>query len=590
VTIQGKTNQTSLNVCITQIFLNLIYSGNIYNLRNRRYKVYKESCVQCSEEIKSFENDLQKIKKKYFSHDSTISKSQMSNIIFDLKLEKKKSKTHFVHGNYSFANFNDFKTFLDTNYLIPKFSTLLTIQDILKNKTEITVEFGVRFRIAGDHPVEDKLAGRNAGICVRCAIKDKPDAYMLSHQHSICPTECNPKITAANSYPIRTLKRSFENNKNLHNYFEHESKKMKYEHCRAKFSSFEHQESLPILFIEMIENALRDFHDILNEAKHLKSLIRQICRDFAAFLREKGALPMFNEIYLFCLDLKSKIEKLDKDIKLIETTSLVEAKKNVSSLKSRISYYNSKLERQIKKRALKKDLNETSSKIDGLQETLLQKQKILIDLNQHIIKKKRQLFKLNEDLENSKISFTNKDGPFEEKFNKTLTDLGIQDGLFNNGISAYTLFKEREKILSCLDQREFKTSEGTSFISPPNNFTKNLILSYMTKIYELNQCTKPSVGSMCSHDIERVTKIVIDLGKMYHLLVPLKVRHSAHQRLAHTVEYFLHHGDNLPSERPCEHNHQFLKKADRETIYVRNSRRLEQIIAIAIENMQKSWK
>lgn len=557
----------------------------LQNNLNRRHKIYKTSCLKCSEEVSNFQKQLEEIKKEYFSNNNKPTKNDILQIMITLDIEK----SNFLAGQeYIFKNFQEFEIFLENNNLIPKFSTLLSVQDILKNEEPITLEIGIRFRIAGDHPVEDKLAGRNAGICVRCTIKDKPDAYMLSREHSISPTVCNPVIQAANSYDLRTLKRSFENNKNLLEYFE-KSNKMQLQDCKSMFPLFEHQESLPILFVEMIEYALRDFHDMLNESKHVKSLIRQMCRDFCDYLREEGALPVFNNLHNFCLQLQSKIDSLNLEIANIEKTTLAEAKEVVKKLKSQIKYYSGRVLTLESYSVLDEEkITNIKTKIGSLKTSLLEKQNSLLTISTSVITKKRESFRLQEQLDETKISLLKLAGPFEKIFNKACDDLGIQDGLFNNGVSAYTFFAERDKILTCFDPQEFTTSDGRTIVFPPNNFTKNLISAYMLKIWELNQCTKPAVGSFCSHDVSRITEIVIDLGKMYHLLVPLKVRHSAHQRLAHVVEYVLHHGDNLPSERPCEHNHQFLKKADRETIYVRNSKKLETLIAIAVENMKKN--
>jgi hypothetical protein len=309
-----------------------------------------------------------------------------------------------------------------------------------------------------------------------------------------------------------------------------------------------------------------------------------MCKDFDCFLREKGATKIFKLLEQECLNFKLKIDNLESQIIALEKNDdFLQTQKNISSLKGKISYQKHKI-----KKCKKCDIVEVHNTLSSLEKKLIEEKKILEKFQLQIVEKKRTILSLSEQKENTQISFLYKEGFFEEKLNKICDNLGIKEGLFNSGDNAYDLFEKRDQILECLSQQEFELETGETFQFPPTNLTKNLLSSYMLKIHELSQVIKPSNGSLCEHDVERVRLILIDLGKMYHLLVPLKVRPSSHQRLAHTLEYFLHHGDNLASERPCEHNHQYLKNAIRQTMYVRNSKRLSQIIALACEKFMNS--
>ena len=140
----------------------------------------------------------------------------------------------------------------------------------------------------------------------------------------------------------------------------------------------------------------------------------------------------------------------------------------------------------------------------------------------------------------------------------------------------------------CLDQIQFiMPSSDETFNFPPNNITKDLIKGYMLKINELNFLLSPKCGPSCKHDAKQMKNILIDIGRMYHLLVPLKVRPSAHQRMAHTLEYILYHGSNVASERICEHLHQPLKRASEETRHTCREDRVAQLLIVTMEKIKK---
>jgi hypothetical protein len=243
------------------------------NNLNKGHRILKESCNKCCAIVNDFQKKIDEVKKQCFTENNITKNTQKQKIFLILEIQNE-TLFKLENPNETFETFEDLYLFLEKNKLIPKFSTLLRIQDILKNEESIMIEIGIRFRIAGDHPVEDKLAGRTGGICVRCTIRDKPDAYLISRQHSISPTVCDPVIPAANSYPIRSLKRSFSNNDDLMNFYRNHPKKLKLDDCKNQFPKFEHQKSLPIILVEMIEYALRDFHDMLNEGKYIQSILR----------------------------------------------------------------------------------------------------------------------------------------------------------------------------------------------------------------------------------------------------------------------------------------------------------------------------
>lgn len=162
---------------------------------NRRYTVYKESCLKCVEEVDSFETKLQSIKQKYFCENGVISKNNFLEVLITLDVQQIPSP--FLENKHkTFSDFATFKSFLDKHNLIPKYSTLLRIQDILQNKEEITVEVGLRFRIAGDHPVEENLL-EEMGVFV----SDAPLRANLMHTYYLTSIQYLQQSVNLKSHP-----------------------------------------------------------------------------------------------------------------------------------------------------------------------------------------------------------------------------------------------------------------------------------------------------------------------------------------------------------------------------------------------------
>ena len=146
---------------------------------------------------------------------------------------------------------------------------------------------------------------------------------------------------------------------------------------------------------------------------------------------------------------------------------------------------------------------------------------------------------------------------------------------------AFNVFKNGREICKCLEPQRF--NQNGSQITIGSSLTQNILTAWVTKMSELIQVIKPTNGSFCSHDIRNIKYIIIDMGKLYHLLVKSKVRPSGHQRLAHLLEYVNMHGITTCSERVGELAHQPLKKAARDCKYVRNDEKLLAMLAKARE-------
>ena len=120
-----------------------------------------------------------------------------------------------------------------------------------------------------------------------------------------------------------------------------------------------------------------------------------------------------------------------------------------------------------------------------------------------------------------------------------------------------------------------------------SELVKNLFQSWVIKMKELIIQIAQSNGSFCCHDMERIKTILIQMGKIYHLIIPSKVRPSGHRRLAHMYDQFQRHGANLAGERIGEHSHQPYKSAARDTKYVKTEKRLTAIFGKALKSFSK---
>jgi hypothetical protein len=198
----------------------------------------------------------------------------------------------------------------------------------------------------------------------------------------------------------------------------------------------------------------------------------------------------------------------------------------------------------------------------------------------------RQINKLEEENETLKTSYSTSSGPFETKLDAKLDFHGIEENKMLTGENAYKFFEKGADIATCLEPQAFTNQNNTEIIIG-SVLIHNITTSWVIKMEELIQTIPISNGSWCKHDFQKAKIILTDLGNIYHLLVKKKVRPSGHQRLGHLFEYAEHHGGIFASERVGELAHQPVKRAVSDTVYVRRGERMQTILALAYETIQK---
>ena len=133
---------------------------------------------------------------------------------------------------------------------------------------------------------------------------------------------------------------------------------------------------------------------------------------------------------------------------------------------------------------------------------------------------------------------------------------------------------------------QFQNDNGET-ITVGSILVKNIFQSWVIKMQELISQIAQSNGSFCTHDMTRIRQTLVQMGKIYHLIIPNKVRPSGHRRLAHMYEQIEKHGANIAGERIGEHSHQPYKSAARDTTYVPRDKRLTATFSKALKSFSK---